>query len=159
MVKNEKGLTLIEVVISIFLIAAVIATGLLILSGNLNVIKKANELTIANALLQYSIEEIKNIDFPPVYYDRQNEFGDEVETESIIDVNLYTDFTPDFYKNDYRIIRFVQGIDSSGNIIQNFNNTMYDNAMALKITIYILRRRGNQVLLKSIVYRSRDGLY
>ncbi|HOM25945.1 MAG TPA: prepilin-type N-terminal cleavage/methylation domain-containing protein, partial [bacterium] len=117
---NKNGLTLLEVLIAVFLMAIVIAGGLLLISGNLNVIKKANELTIATALLQYTIEDIKNIDFPPVYYDRQGNFGDEVETESIVDVNLYTDYTPVFYKNDYRIIRFVQGLDSSGNIISNF---------------------------------------
>lgn len=159
----KKGLTLIEVVISIFLIAGVIATGLLIISGNLNVIKRANELTLATALLQYTIEDTKNIDFPPIYYDRQSNFGDEVETESLfyIDHNPspYTDFTPEIYKNDFRIIRFVQGIDGSGNIIQNFNENMYDNAMSLRITIYILRRKGNKVLLKQTVYRTRDGLY
>ncbi|MCM8772765.1 MAG: hypothetical protein NC926_04915 [Candidatus Omnitrophica bacterium] len=159
----KKGLTLIEVVISIFLIAAVIATGLLIISGNLNVIKKANELTIATALLQYTIEEVKNIDFPPIYYDRQRDFGDEVESESIIYINdnpcPYTDFTPESYRNDFRIIRFVQGKDGSGNLIQNFNENMYDNAMSLEITIYILRRKGNKVLLKHKIYRTRDGLY
>ena len=162
---DKKGLTLIEVVIAIFLIAAVIATGLLLLSGNLNVIKKANELTIANALMQYSIEEIKNIDFPPVYYDRlkdQSTYGkiaDEIEKDSIVDtyINFYTDFTPEQYKPDYRVIRFVRGYNSSG---QNLTIPInYDEAMGLEFIIYLLRRRGNQILLKQTIFRSRDGLY
>ena len=163
----KKGLTLIEVVVAIFLVAGVIATGLLLLSGNLNVIKKANELTIANALMQYSIEEVKNIDFPPVYYDRlkdQTTYGkiaDEVETDSLYYINsnptVYTDFTPEQYKADYRIIRFVRGYDGSGQILVPPIN--YDNAMALEFIVYVLRKRGNQVLLKQTIYRSRDGLY
>ena len=163
----KKGLTLIEVVVAIFLVAGVIATGLLLLSGNLNVIKKANELTIANALMQYSIEEVKNIDFPPVYYDRlknQTTYGkiaDEITEDSLlyIDSNppVYTDFTPEQYKADYRIIRFVRGYDGSGQILVPPIN--YDNAMALEFIVYVLRKRGNQVLLKQTIYRSRDGLY
>jgi prepilin-type N-terminal cleavage/methylation domain-containing protein len=163
----KRGLTLIEVVVAIFLVAGVIATGLLLLSGNLNVIKKANELTIANALMQYSIEEVKNIDFPPVYYDRlkdQTTYGkiaDEVETDSLYYINynppVYTDFTPEQYKTDYRIIRFVRGYDGSGQILDPPIN--YDNAMALEFIIYVLRKRGNQILLKQTIYRSRDGLY
>jgi prepilin-type N-terminal cleavage/methylation domain-containing protein len=163
----KRGLTLIEVVVAIFLVAGVIATGLLLLSGNLNVIKKANELTIANALMQYSIEEVKNIDFPPVYYDRlkdQTTYGkiaDEVETDSLYHINdnppVYTDFTPEQYKADYRVIRFVRGYDGSGQILVPPIN--YDNAMALEFIVYVLRKRGNQVLLKQTIYRSRDGLY
>jgi prepilin-type N-terminal cleavage/methylation domain-containing protein len=163
----KKGLTLIEVVIAIFLLAVVVATGLLLLSGNLNVLKKANELTIANALMQYSIEEVKNIDFPPVYYDRlkdQTTYGkiaDEVETDSLYYINnnptVYTDFTPEQYKADYRVIRFVRGYDGSGQILVPPIN--YDNAMALEFIVYVLRKRGNQVLLKQTIYRSRDGLY
>jgi len=163
----KRGLTLIEVVVAIFLVAGVIATGLLLLSGNLNVIKKANELTIANALMQYSIEEVKNIDFPPVYYDRlkdQTTYGkiaDEVETDSLYYINnnptVYTDFTPEQYKADYRVIRFVRGYDGSGQILVPPIN--YDNAMALEFIVYVLRKRGNQVLLKQTIYRSRDGLY
>jgi prepilin-type N-terminal cleavage/methylation domain-containing protein len=163
----KKGLTLIEVVIAIFLLAVVVATGLLLLSGNLNVLKKANELTIANALMQYSIEEVKNIDFPPVYYDRlknQNIYGkiaDEVETDSLYYINnnptVYTDFTPEQYKADYRVIRFVRGYDGSGQILVPPIN--YDNAMALEFIVYVLRKRGNKILLKQTIYRSRDGLY
>jgi len=165
----KKGLTLIEVVVAIFLIAAVIATGLLLLSGNLNVIKKANELTIATALMQYSIEEIKNIDFSPVYYDRlkdQTTYGkiaDEIETDSLyyIDNNpsVYTDFTPEQYKADYRVIRFVRAYDGSGEILPLSTQNYYDNAMGLEFIIYILRRKGNKIVLKQTIFKSRDGLY
>jgi prepilin-type N-terminal cleavage/methylation domain-containing protein len=165
----KKGLTLIEVVVAIFLLAVVVATGLLLLSGNLNVLKKANELTIANALMQYSIEEVKNIDFPPVYYDRlknQTTYGkiaDEITEDSLlyIDSNppVYTDFTPEQYKTDYRIIRFVRGYDGSGQILPLSTTNYYDNAMALEFIVYVLRKRGNKILLKQTIYRSRDGLY
>jgi type II secretory pathway pseudopilin PulG len=168
----KKGLTLIEVVVAIFLVAGVIATGLLLLSGNLNVIKKANELTIANALMQYSIEEVKNIDFPPVYYDRQGYFGDRPQNgttykkpEEIDPKQDGNDWTPSDYKDYYIVKRFDFRYGPAGYpdgfISAVSSNTQDDTDLAVlhRIDIYVLRKRGNQVLLKQTIYRSRDGLY
>jgi len=160
----KKGLSLVEVVVAIFLLASIFATGFLIISGNLNITKKAILLTIGNSLMQYSIEEIKNIDFPPIYYDKlkNSKVADESETDiiSLQNIDSYTDFTPEKYKPDYRIIRLVQAYDISGNLIWPISDvSYYDTAMYLKFTIYILRKRDNQVLLKETIYRVRDGLY
>jgi prepilin-type N-terminal cleavage/methylation domain-containing protein len=163
----KKGLTLIEVVIAIFLLAIVVATGLLLLSGNLNILKKANELTIATAIAQYMSEEIKSVDFPPIYWDKlkeQNVYGklaDEIQTDSLFYINsnppVYTDFTPEQYKSDYRVIKFIRGYNIVGSQIYPINN--YDDVMRLEFIIYVLRKKGNYVLVKQTIYRSRDGLY
>ncbi|MCD6408589.1 prepilin-type N-terminal cleavage/methylation domain-containing protein [bacterium] len=155
----KRGFSLLELVIAIFLIAVVIGTVLLLLAANLNIINKANELMIANALVQYSIEEVKNIDFPPVYADRQDYFGDEITYDSIVDVSFYSDWTPKEFKEKFKIIRFVQGYDSSGSLIIDFNNTKYDEAMILKIIVYVIRRKDGKLILKTSTFVSRNGLY
>lgn len=164
---GKKGLTLLEVLIAIFLMAIVIAGGLLLMSGNLNVMKKANELTLATALMQYMIEDVKNIDFPPVYYDRQNNFGDrpinasnQYKTPDTIDVlNDGNDWTPDAYKNDFIVRRYDFRYNSSGNFLLNPSSSDTDITQLHRIDIYVLRKRGNYLLLKQTIYRSRDGLY
>ncbi len=162
----KKGLTLIEVVVAIFLMAIVIAGGLLLLSYNLNVIKKANELTIANAILQCMIEDVKNIDFPPIYYDRQGNFGDrpnngtnykgpdEIELSS--DGN---DWTPTDYKNDFTVKRFDFRYDPNGNLLLDPAVEDTDLTAIHRIDIYVLRKRGNYVVTKATVYRTRNGMY
>jgi len=156
---KKKGFSLLEMIVAIFLIAVVIGTILLLMASNLNVISKANEIMISNALAQYSIEEVKNIEFPPVFSDRQDYFGDEIQYDSIVDVSYYGDYTPDGFKDKFRIIRFVQGYDSSGNIIADFDNTKYDNAMLLKVIVYVLRKKDNKVISKREIFISRNGLF
>ncbi|MCM8761964.1 MAG: type II secretion system GspH family protein, partial [Candidatus Omnitrophica bacterium] len=53
--RKAKGFTVLELVVAIFLIAIVIGTVLLIMSANLNIIDKANDILVANALAQYTI--------------------------------------------------------------------------------------------------------
>lgn len=164
MVKN--GLTLLEVLIAIFLMAIVIAGGLLLMSSNLNVMKKANELTLATALMQYMVEDVKNIDFPPIYYDRQNNFGDRPVSSNQYkrpdEVNPITDgndWTPDVYKNDFITRRYDFRYSSDGNFLSNSNSSDTDITQLHRIDIYILRKKGKYIILKQTVYRSRDGLY
>ncbi|MCM8811210.1 MAG: type II secretion system GspH family protein [Candidatus Omnitrophica bacterium] len=162
----KKGLTLLEVLIALFLMAIVIAGGLLLMSGNLNIMKKSNELTIASALMQYMVEDVKNIDFPPVYYDKQNQFGDRPTNGSIykspeqIDLKQDgNDWTPDIYKNDFIVKKFDFRYDSSGNFLSDATLSDTDRTQLHRIDIYILRKRGSYVLLKQTIYRSRDGIY
>lgn len=157
--KKKSGFSLLEMIVAIFLIAVVIGVVLLLMASNLNIITKANEIMIANALSQYSIEEVKNIEFPPVYSNRQAYFGDEIQNDSIVDVSYYNDYTPDKFKGKFMVIRFVQGFDTSGNLIVDFNDNMYDDAMLLKIIVYVLRKKDNEVLSKRVVYISRNGLF
>ena len=156
---KKKGFSLLEMIVAIFLMAVVIGTVLLLMAANLNVINKANEIMISNALAQYSIEEVKNIEFPPVYSDRQDYFGDEIQYDSIVDISYYGDYTPDEFKDKFRIIRFVQGYYPNGQIIPDFNNTLYDDAMKLKIIVYVLRKKDNKVISKREIFISRNGLF
>ena len=84
---KKKGFTILELVIAIFLLAVVIGTALLIMASNLNVIDKSNDIVVANALIQHTVEDIYNIEYPPVYYDRQDDFGDRPLDED--DNDLY----------------------------------------------------------------------
>ncbi len=156
---KKKGFSLLEMIVAVFLIAVVIGTVLLLMAANLNVISKANEIMISNALAQYSIEEVKNIEFPPVYSDRQDYFGDEIQYDSIVDISYYGDYTPDEFKDKFRIIRFVQGYYPNSQLIPDFNNTLYDEAMKLKVIVYVLRKKDNEVITKREVFISRNGLF
>ncbi|MCM8785146.1 MAG: type II secretion system GspH family protein [Candidatus Omnitrophica bacterium] len=162
----KRGLTLLEVLIALFLMAIVIAGGLLLMSGNLNVMKKANELTIASALMQYMVEDVKNIDFSPIYYDNQYKFGDRPVNGNVYknpqEIDPKTDgndWTPDIYNNDFIVRRYDFRYGNSGNFLSDPTVADTDITQFHRVDIYILRRRGNYVLLKQTVYRSRDGLY
>ena len=155
-----KGFSLLELIIAIALIAIVIGGVLLLIAGNLNVMQKANEIMIATAMGQYQIESVKNIDFPPVYYDRQDDFGEKKNNESEITVGNGADFTPLEFSEKFKVERYVIGYDSSGNPIVNWEtSTNYDQAMLLKIIVYVLRKKDNSVILRTSTYISRNGLY
>ena len=159
---KKKGFSLLEMIVAIFLIAVVIGTVLLLMAANLNVISKANEIMISNALAQYSIEEVKNIEFPPVYSDRQDYFGDEIGYETEIDLtnpDPDANFTPPEFADKFEVRRYVIGYNSSGNIIADFDNTKYDNAMLLKVIVYVLRKKDNKVISKREIFISRNGLF
>jgi len=154
-----KGFSLLELIISIALIAIVIGAVLLLIAGNLNVMQKANEIMIATAMGQYQLESVKNIDFPPVYYDRQDDFGEKKNNESAInDVGNGADFTPLEFSEKFKVERYVIGYDSSGNNL-DWSSSSYDDAMLLKIIIYVLREKDNSVILRTSTYISRNGLY
>ncbi|HOV22475.1 MAG TPA: type II secretion system protein [bacterium] len=168
--KNYKnGFTLLEMVISIFLIAIVIGIVLLLMSSNMNVVNKANEIMIANALSQYSIEEVKNFEFPPVYSDRwgeqkPEEYGkivDEIEDENSINIGTGTDFTPPEFQDRFKIERYVIGYgnDTSTPLSNWATSPDYDKAMGLRVIVYVLRRKGNAVLSRREIYISRNGLF
>jgi len=162
---KKNGFSLLEMIVAIFLIAVVIGTVLLLMASNLNVINKANEIMISNALSQYSIEEVKNIEFPPVYSNRQYYFGKCVSTEPSSLPGLESsppagpNVTPDEFKDKFKVERYVIGYDSSGNIIADFNNTKYNDAMKLKVIVYVLRKRDNAVISKREIYISRNGMF
>jgi len=166
---KKSGFSLLELVIAIFLISIVIGATLLLIAGNLRIIHRANEMMVATALAQYNMEEIKNFDFPPVYYDKQGFFGDRVSNSGIykrpdeIDpVNDGTDRTPDEFKDRFIVKRFDFRYDSSGNFIENVTDDTSedtDKTMLHRIDIYILRKKDNSVMLKNTIYISRNGMF
>ena len=162
----KRGFSLLELVIAIFLIAVVIGTVLLLLAANLNIINKANELMIANALVQYSIEEVKNIDFPPVYADRQDRFGKEITSENSVDIenpDPDADFTPPGFADKFEVRRYNISYFSDGTVVDTTpaksQDTYNDESFMRKIMVYVIRRKDGKLILKTSTFVSRNGLY
>ena len=164
-----KGFTILELVVAIFLIAIVLGTVLLLMAANLNVMDKANDLLVANALKQYTFEDVRNIDFPPVYYDRQGQFGDRpliavpppiyklpAEVDPVTDPG---DWTPLEFQDKYIIRKYnfrygVDGVFLDGTTLPDTDLTMMH-----RIDVYVLRKKDNSVILTDSLFISRDGLF
>ena len=169
MVKGVKsaGFTMLELVVSIFLIAVVIGTVLLVMSANLNIIDKANDLLVANALKQYTFEDVFNIEFPPVYYDRQSRFGDRIINPSppptykgpdeIDPTTDGGDWTPEEMQDKYIVRRYDFRYDGSGSFLSDATQSDTDSAMKHRIDVYVLRKRDKSVILNDYIIISRDG--
>lgn len=167
----KKGFTILELVVAIFLIAVVIGTALLIMAANLNVIDKANDILVANALIQYTIEDLKNIEFPPVYYDRQSRFGDRptksnplpppnIVYKSPDEINPVTDgddWTPLEMQDKYIVRRYNFRYNGSNNFFDDTTQPDTDMTMIHRVDVYILRRRDKSVIERDVFIVSRDG--
>jgi prepilin-type N-terminal cleavage/methylation domain-containing protein len=167
---KKKGFTLLELIVSIFLIAIVLGTALLLMAANLNVLDKANDILIANALSQYTIEDVRNIEFPPVYYDRQDQFGDRPlkdannykEPEEIDPVNDDdVDWTPEpaEFQKKYIIRRYDFRYDEDGLQILPTDLDIIKKTVKHRVDVYVLRKKDNYVILQDSVTISRDGLF
>jgi type II secretory pathway pseudopilin PulG len=164
----KAGFSLLELVVAIFLIAVVIAAVLLLMAANLNVIDKANSIMLANAVSQYSIEEVKNIEFPPVYSDRQSLFGQPVE-DKVPSTFPGGDqpppdgpnVTPADFSSKYKVERYVIGYKSSGEEIVDWSDIekAYNEAMQLEILVYVIRKMDNSVVSEKRIFISRNGMY
>jgi len=158
--KRKEGFSLLELVISMFLIAMVIAGTLLLLAGNLMVIQKAQERLLATAVAQYQAELVKAIDFPPVYYDLQDDFGEETDIDPPSPGGGIDYAEPD-YRQRFKVNRYVVGYDAYGRLLDPHldEEEYYSQAVYLKIYIFVLRRKGNMKILENLVLVSRNGLY
>ncbi|MGI6595248.1 MAG: type II secretion system protein [Candidatus Ratteibacteria bacterium] len=173
---KKKGFTILELVIAIFLLAVVIGTALLIMASNLNVIDKSNDIVVANALIQHTVEDIYNIEYPPVYYDRQGDFGDRPAISNPTpppdkvyirpeEVNLLDDGTdmmppdfPDEIKNKYILKKYDFRYNADGDFLSNADVDDTDETAKHRIDIYVLRKSDKAVLLEEHILISRDGL-
>jgi len=160
------GFTILEMVVAIFLIAIILGTVLLLMAANLNILDKANNIMIANALAQYTIEDVKNIDFPPVYCDRQNRFGDRPldglnykSEAAIVPVIDGGDWTPEEFQEKYSIRRYDFRYDTLGAFLDGSIPNDTDITMQHRVDVYILRRNDDSVILKNSITISRDGLF
>ncbi|MCM8820683.1 MAG: type II secretion system GspH family protein [Candidatus Omnitrophica bacterium] len=164
----KKGFTILELVVSIFLIAVVIGTVLLIMAANLNIIDKANDILVANALAQYTIEDVKNIEFPPVYYDRQTRFGDRIvipasspstykSPDEVDPVNDGNDWTPEEMQDKYIVKRYNFRYDRSGGFLSDVTQSDTDRTMSHRVDVYVLRKRDKALILNDSILISRDG--
>ena len=168
--KEDGGFSLLEMVVAIFLIAIVLGTVLLLMAANLNVLDKANDIMIANALSQYTIEDVRNIEFPPVYYNRQGRFGDRIadggtappykEHFEIDPVNDGGDWTPE--PQELRDKFIVRRYNFRYNMLGEFiDGTGYDTEITMKhrVDVYVLRKQDKSLILRDTVVISRDGLF
>lgn len=167
-----KGFTMVELVVSIFLIAIVLGAVLLLMAANLNVLDKANEIMVANAIVQYAAEDVRNADFPPVYYDRQTSFGDRPidvsQTPEVykgpegIDSSDHAaagDWTPDGFQDKYLVRRYDFRYDGAGEFLDDTAVPDTDIAMKHRVDIYVLKKSDSSLILKGSAVVSRDGLF
>jgi len=164
-VVRKTGFTLLEMVVAIFLIAVVLGTVLLLMAANLNVLDKANDLLVANALAQYTIEDTRNIDFPPVYYDRQGRFGDRPGNGNYRDfyaVDPKTDggeWTPTELQPQFIVRRYDFRYDAAGDFLNGTTANDTDRAMKHRVDVYVLRRKDKSIISQDFILISRDGLF
>lgn len=162
----KKGFTLIELVVSIFLIAVVLGTVLLLMAANLNIIAKANSIMIANALSQYALEDVRNIDLPPVYYDRQANFGDRVAGATGMykppaDVDPETEgknWVMQEFEDEYILKKYDFRYDAAGEFLYDPTVSDTDLTMHHRVDVYVLDKQDNSVILNNSITVSRDGL-
>lgn len=163
----KRGFTILELVVAIFLIAIVLGTVLLLMSANLNVLDKANDLLVANALKQYTFEDVRNIDFPPVYYDRQSYFGDRIIDAStlyktpavILPADDGNDWTPLELQDKYIVRKYDFRYDNAGTLLNDPTVSDTDLTMMHRVDVYVLRRKDDSVILTDSLFISRDGLF
>jgi len=148
----NKGFSILELVVAIFLITIVVGTGLLIIAGNLNVMKKSNEMLIAAAVAQYHIEIVKTIDFPPVCSDRLSDFPKKITDSADFDTSCQVNsFDPNFkvymgcvwYKND--------GTEAT--------TTETDLTVLRKMKIEVRRSKDDYKLISMPVFITKNGIY
>lgn len=155
---TRNGFSILELVVSMFLLALVIAGVLLLMAANLSIIQRANERMIATALAMYQIESVKNIDFPPVYYDIQNRFGESTIYQPDPGTGRL-DFTPREFQEKFKVERYVIAYATDGTQVNTSLPDYYDRAMLMEIPVYVIRKRDNRVILKTTTLISRNGLY
>jgi len=161
---GAKGFSLLEIIVAMFLIAIVLGTVLMLMAANLNVIGRANELMVANALAQYTIEDVRNINFPPVYYNRQAAFGDRPGNgtyKTPDSVNPATDgknWAPSNFEGDFIVRRYDFRYGGDGLFLDGSTANDTDTAMHHRIDIYVLKKKDAAVIMKNSVIISRDGM-
>lgn len=134
--KEQRGLTLVEVLIAM----AILAVGLvMILSGfgtNLKMAEHSRQLAIAVKLTQVEMEHLKNINFPPTNEDREYEFN-KVKTIS-----------PDDTEFEVEIISEAEtGCQDT-----------YGNDLLKKITVNIYLTGETAPLFMLRIYMARNGI-
>jgi type II secretory pathway pseudopilin PulG len=175
---KSSGLTFLEVILAITLLAIVLGGGLILIGHNMIIIKNAEETMVATALTQYAIQDARNMDFPPVYYDRlANELSNE-----FLPNPPYTDefvssppadkasailaggrnITPLKFQNDYSVIRYIIAYGSNGVPLNltSLGPTNYENyAMELEIIVYVIQKPENNIVSQDVTYMSRNGAF
>jgi type II secretory pathway pseudopilin PulG len=166
---KSSGLTFLEVILAITLLAIVLGGGLILIGHNMIIIKNAEETMVATALTQYAIQDARNMDFPPVYYDRlanelksfPNEFIPSLQYANPINPTYKQygrNITPLKFQNDYSVIRYIIAYGSNGVPFQmTTSNENY--AMELEIIVYVIQKPENNIVSQDVTYMSRNGAF
>ncbi|MCL5674484.1 MAG: prepilin-type N-terminal cleavage/methylation domain-containing protein [Candidatus Omnitrophica bacterium] len=181
--KNNKGLTFLEVILAITLLAVVLGGGLILIGHNLVIMKKANGIMVSTALTQYAIQDARNMDLPPVYYDRLayelQHFQPAPSTnpsikdyEFVYSPPVYSasailasgrNMTPPNFFDDWTVVRYIIAYDSSGNPIQpppiTSISTYENSAMELEVIVYVIQNQGDNIISQDRTYMSRNGTF
>lgn len=152
---RRRGFTLLEVIIAIFLVGVVLATVVLIVAANVRALQRAEEVTVASALARSQVEEIRNIDFPPVFHDLQSQFGESPVGQP---GSGTIDYTPAQFASRFKVERFVVGYAADGTEV-DLGRDGFDSADLLRVVVYVLRRKDHAVLVKTVAHVSRNSLY
>ncbi|HNS33366.1 MAG TPA: prepilin-type N-terminal cleavage/methylation domain-containing protein [bacterium] len=162
---SAKGFTVLEMVVSIFLIAIILGGALLLLAANLNVIEKANEMMIATSLAQYTVEDVRNIEFPPVYYDRQSSFGDRPVSgtvyknfDSVNPADDGNEWTPAGFENSFIVRKYDFRYGADGAFLSDAATDDTDLAMQHRVDVHILKKQDSSLILSNSVIITRNGL-
>jgi len=152
----QAGFSILELVVSIFILAVVIGTGMLLIAANLNLMTKSNDIMIATALAQYESENIRNIDFPPVYSDRTADtpIGDYPPRISDSQPPSYNAGSPNA---NYKILVGCVWFGGQGQEITDSTNT--DSVVLRKVKIEIRRTRDNALIYYLPLFITRNGMY
>jgi type II secretory pathway pseudopilin PulG len=153
----QAGFSILELVVSIFILAVVIGTGMLLIAANLNLMTKSNDIMIATALAQYESENIRNIDFPPVYSDRTADdtpIGDYPPRISDSQPPSYNAGSPNA---NYKILVGCVWFGGQGQEITDSTNT--DSVVLRKVKIEIRRARDNALIYYLPLFITRNGMY
>jgi len=152
----QAGFSILELVVSIFILAVVIGTGMLLIAANLNLMTKSNDIMIATALAQYESENIRNIDFPPVYSDRTADTptGDYPPRISDSQPPSYNAGSPNA---NYKILVGCVWFGGQGQEITDSTNT--DSVVLRKVKIEIRRTRDNALIYYLPLFITRNGMY
>jgi prepilin-type N-terminal cleavage/methylation domain-containing protein len=147
---GHQGFSMVELIVSIFILAVVIGTGMVIIAANLNLMQKSNEMMVAAALAQYQAEIVRNIEFPPVYHDRQSWFPAKVDDAQAL---------PSIPSPDPSFIVRTGSVWYGADGQANLTATDTDRVMMRKVKIEVRRRRDFSLLYYLPVFIPRNGLY
>jgi type II secretory pathway pseudopilin PulG len=150
----QAGFSILELVVSIFILAVVIGTGMLLIAANLNLMTKSNDIMIATALAQYESENIRNIDFPPVYSDRTADTPTGDYPPRILDSQppSYNAGSPNA---NYRILVGCVWFNRQG----DDTTTDLKEVVLRKVKIEIRRARDNALIYYLPLFITRNGMY
>ena len=151
---RNKGFTLLEMVIAIFIIAVVLAFSLIAMGKGMGLSAKSSDMAIATAIAEQEMARVKNIPFPPTTVDRPGDFSNRGDTDPPVPLTYFDAYPP--YNNDFQVSVSNDSYDAAV-IPTLLLDANHDNTMLRKITINVYRKRDNAKLVTLYTYIARNG--